>query len=176
MDQWLVRTSSNRIEGPYSRDQVVELIRDGKLGPQDEVCQANQYWIFLHEQHEVQRQLGIQMPRSKSGKSAASGEEEITETQTETDTENQAPPPPSVPDDYDGSTAVISRLPAKPKSIPQAQARESSRAKPPAMSVAGTSVRGALERSSVWRGFVWVMVVAAGMLVYAVLKLLKTSG
>src|SRR4051794_25276443 len=109
MDQWLVRTSTNRIEGPYTRDQVVGMIREGKLGPQDEVCQANQYWIYLHEQHEVQKQLGVQMPRSGRGAGGEKNEEEITETQTETETQSPAESagaasiPDAMPEDYDGS-------------------------------------------------------------------------
>src|SRR5688500_16240212 len=77
MDQWLVRTSKNLIAGPYTKDQICQLIRDGQLTHQDEVCRANDYWITLHEREEVLRLLGIEMPK-------AAGEEEVTETQTET--------------------------------------------------------------------------------------------
>lgn len=111
MDQWLVRTSNNIIAGPYSRDQVVKLIHEGKLGLQDEVCQANQYWIFLHEHLEVLRQLNISMPKSSRAE-----EEEVTETQTDTASTRSNPtieldlsPVPETPADYDGGTALISR-------------------------------------------------------------------
>ena len=53
----------------------------GELGPQDEVCEANHYWIYLHETDELVRQLGIQPPRS-----LLAGDE-ATETQTQTKTE-----------------------------------------------------------------------------------------
>lgn len=80
MDQWLVRTSQNIIAGPYTKEQVLHLVRDGQLGTQDEVCPANGYWFFLHETEEVTRQLGISVPR------ALGDDEEVTETQTQTDT------------------------------------------------------------------------------------------
>jgi hypothetical protein len=76
MDQWLVRTSANLVAGPYSRDQVCELIKGGQLVHQDEVCAANGFWFFLHEQEEVRKQLGVDMPKT------AASEEEVTETST----------------------------------------------------------------------------------------------
>jgi hypothetical protein len=81
MDQWLVRTHNNVIAGPFNKDQVVQLIREGKLSHQDEVCCANEYWIALHERDEVMKQLGVEVPK------ATLGDEEVTETQTETATE-----------------------------------------------------------------------------------------
>lgn len=78
MDQWLIRTVKNVIAGPYSKDQIRQLIQSGQLSLQDEICQANQYWISLYETDEVMRQLGIEIPRSMIG------EEDITETSTET--------------------------------------------------------------------------------------------
>lgn len=77
MDQWLVRTASNWIAGPYSKEQVRQMILERKLSHQDEVCNANGYWIFLHEREEILAQLGIEVPR-------ALGEpgEDVTETQT----------------------------------------------------------------------------------------------
>lgn len=78
-DLWLIRTSQNLIAGPYRQDQVRKLIRDGELGPQDEICKANGYWIFLHEREELFRQLGVELPRS----AGSNRDEDLTETQTE---------------------------------------------------------------------------------------------
>ncbi len=78
MDQWLVRTSENRISGPYTREKMCQMILDRQLTLQDEVCEAHGYWIFLHEQGEIFKFLGIEVPKALTG-----SEEEVTETQIE---------------------------------------------------------------------------------------------
>ncbi|MCM2279403.1 MAG: hypothetical protein NDJ89_15110 [Oligoflexia bacterium] len=74
-DRWLVRTEKNQLQGPFGVEELRRLIQDGKLGPQDEVCRANSYWITLHERDEVRNQLGIDSP-----KSTVADDEEITQT------------------------------------------------------------------------------------------------
>lgn len=81
-DEWLVRTTRNEISGPFSRQALIDKIQSGQLGPDDEVCQANHYWIYLDERDEVMRQLGIQLPGISSRE-----EDEITDTQTDARTE-----------------------------------------------------------------------------------------
>lgn len=81
MEQWLVRTAENVIAGPYDKQQVLQLIRQGRLGSQDEVCRANSYWVFLHEHEEVLRHMGreaVQLLLEGSG-------EDATQTQTQTE-------------------------------------------------------------------------------------------
>ena len=78
LDQWLIRTQNNVIAGPVPKHHVLELINNGRLGPQDEVCRAGAYWFYLHEEPEVFEQLGIHAPRLPS----LGTEEEITQTQT----------------------------------------------------------------------------------------------
>lgn len=176
MDQWLVRTAGNRIEGPFTREQVIGLIRDRKLGLQDEICQANQYWIFLHEHHEIQRQLGIQIPRTKGVHSGFEGDDETTETQTEVPLNSPAPEAPKdLHEGYDGHTAVIMR--DKPARSPSPHpSRNFVPKSAQAISVAGTSVpRPKIERSSVWRALAWIMVAVAVLIIFAVLKLLRTG-
>lgn len=68
IDQWMVRTAQNEVRGPYTREAVVQQIQRGELGPDDEVCQANHYWIYLDEREEVQKQLGIEAPRRDGGR------------------------------------------------------------------------------------------------------------
>src|SRR5689334_9666342 len=63
MDQWLIRTAQNWIAGPYPQERVRQMILEGKLTLQDEVCLANHYWIHLHEREEVKEQLGVEVPR-----------------------------------------------------------------------------------------------------------------
>ncbi len=124
MDQWLVRTSDNLIAGPYTRDQVRKLITDGRLNPQDEICSANGYWVFLHEREEIAHQLGVELARMPVDSS-----EEITETQTETNTDDVTPVadidddgsyPELAEVDTPGSGSTMASRPARSKTVPVA--------------------------------------------------------
>jgi len=42
------------------------MILEGRLGLQDEVCQANSYWIYVHDREEIRKQLNIEVPKSKN--------------------------------------------------------------------------------------------------------------
>jgi len=95
-DQWLIRTADNRLAGPYSREQVCGLIRDGRLTHQDEVCSANGYWIYLHEREEVRKLLGIDMPKPPRG-----ADDEVT--QTDTRAEKTGDVIPELPDIGEGT-------------------------------------------------------------------------
>jgi hypothetical protein len=46
---WLIRTKSNHILGPVSRDKVLELQQNGSIRSDDEVCRGNGYWFYLRE-------------------------------------------------------------------------------------------------------------------------------
>jgi hypothetical protein len=111
VDQWLVRTAENYLAGPYTRDQIRQLIREGQLGAQDEVCRGSQFWIMLHEKDEVIRQLGADCVQWLG----ESGGEDKTLTQTEPSiediqlTEQQAVEGMG---QGDGSTTVIASLPS----------------------------------------------------------------
>jgi hypothetical protein len=96
-DYWLVRTSLNEIIGPMSRDALISQIREGKIGIQDEVCRADSYWIYLDEVDEVKKQLGIEMPRSQRKP------EDGTETDTQSETREL-----SLPMSGEGSNAFDS--------------------------------------------------------------------
>src|SRR3954471_13137598 len=97
VDQWLVRTAQNLIMGPYKKEDVLNLIREGSLTLQDEVCQANHFWFYLHEHEELKRQLGLEMPHQLP----ADDDVTLTQTQTETKRMPEAMPPP----DYNSSDA-----------------------------------------------------------------------
>ena len=90
MNLWLIRTVRNVIAGPYESDQVRQLIREGRLDLEDEICPASGYWISLHEREEIRSQLGIEVPKSND-----SSDEEITETQTVNYTEALHGPHPT---------------------------------------------------------------------------------
>jgi hypothetical protein len=77
IDEWLIRTEDNWIAGPYPAQQICEMILEGRLGVQDEVCAANHYWVYLHEANEIRAQLGVELPRV-----VESSAEEVTETET----------------------------------------------------------------------------------------------
>jgi hypothetical protein len=81
MDEWLVRTSKNVVVGPYTAAEVKAMIHEGKLGLQDEVCQANQYWFYLNEAVEVKKFLNMDLPAG--GIDDSDDESDFTETSTE---------------------------------------------------------------------------------------------
>lgn len=78
LEKWLVRTEKNTILGPFSREKLQQMILQGELrSPLDEICRGNSYWICLQEADELQKQLGIQLPR------VALSHDDDTETETE---------------------------------------------------------------------------------------------
>jgi hypothetical protein len=89
MASFLVRTKENRISGPFPKEQVVSMVESGKLRELDEVCEANGYWIYLHEREESRNLLGVELPR-RASKEDASEEKTETETETVTATANAA--------------------------------------------------------------------------------------
>lgn len=79
---WLVRTLSQKMLGPISKEQVSQWILSGRISLQDEVCEANGYWFFVHEKEEVKRWLGIELPRATETRARdAFGTDEVTETE-----------------------------------------------------------------------------------------------
>lgn len=54
---WLIRTKTNHILGPISKEKVVELYKNGSIQPDDEVCSGNGYWFYAREQNLVQKFL-----------------------------------------------------------------------------------------------------------------------
>ena len=52
---WLIRTHSNQILGPVSKEKVIELFNKSALSELDEVCSGNGYWFFVREKDLVQR-------------------------------------------------------------------------------------------------------------------------
>ncbi len=54
---WLIRTKSNHILGPVSKEKVLELFKNGSIKSDDEVCSGNGYWFFIRETELVNRFL-----------------------------------------------------------------------------------------------------------------------
>lgn len=54
---WLIRTKSNHILGPISKEKVLELLQNGSIKPDDEVCSGNGFWFFIREDDMVARFL-----------------------------------------------------------------------------------------------------------------------
>lgn len=54
---WLIRTKSNHILGPITKDKVLELYNNGSIKPDDEVCSGNGYWFFIREDDLIERFL-----------------------------------------------------------------------------------------------------------------------
>jgi hypothetical protein len=89
--RFLVRTKENRITGPFEREELAERVMKGDLRELDEICEANGYWIYLHERAESKRLLGVELPRKKS-------KDDLHEEQTETETETVTATAPMVKD------------------------------------------------------------------------------
>ena len=54
---WLIRTKSNHILGPVSKEKVLELYQNGSIKPDDEICSGNGYWFFIRESDLVEKYL-----------------------------------------------------------------------------------------------------------------------
>jgi hypothetical protein len=161
MDQWLIRTSENWIAGPYSKEQVCQMILDGKLGLQDEVCVSDGFWIYIHEREEVKQFLGIEVPKSK----LASDDEEVTQTQSNLEEDDITDPDVTQVRTTRpiSSSKVLGKSPGKPleASVPL---RRESRSNPQ------IEIKGHDEKSSLWRGIAWVFVFGSGVLIFVLTR------
>jgi hypothetical protein len=54
---WLIRTKSNHILGPISKEKVLELYQNGSIKADDEVCSGNGFWFFIREDELVEKYL-----------------------------------------------------------------------------------------------------------------------
>lgn len=54
---WLIRTKSNHILGPVSKEKVLELYHNGSIRQEDEICSGNGYWFYLREKDQLERYL-----------------------------------------------------------------------------------------------------------------------
>jgi hypothetical protein len=61
---WLIRTKSNHILGPISKEKVIELYQNGSIKADDEICSGNGYWFFIREIDLVNKYLLGSHPQS----------------------------------------------------------------------------------------------------------------
>jgi len=54
---WLVRTKSNFLLGPISKQKLIELIESGSVLQDDEVSSGNGHWFFFRELEFVNRYI-----------------------------------------------------------------------------------------------------------------------
>lgn len=54
---WLIRTKNNHILGPVSREKIKELLENGSIKGDDEICSGNGYWIHVREEDLLQKYL-----------------------------------------------------------------------------------------------------------------------
>lgn len=54
---WLIRTKSNHILGPISKEKVLDLYKNGSIKLDDELCSGNGYWFFIREEDMVEKYL-----------------------------------------------------------------------------------------------------------------------
>lgn len=85
---WLIRTKSNHILGPVSKEKVQELYQNGSIKPDDEICSGNGYWFFIRESDLVNKYL---MGTSSQTYNPISEAKDVL-TQKENDTVEQEPP------------------------------------------------------------------------------------
>jgi hypothetical protein len=57
MKEWLIRTKSNHILGPVSKEKLRELIANNSIKGDDEVCCGNGYWLFVREKELVTKYI-----------------------------------------------------------------------------------------------------------------------
>jgi hypothetical protein len=49
MKNWLIRTKNNHILGPVTKEKIRDLIENGSIKQDEEICSGNGYWIFIRE-------------------------------------------------------------------------------------------------------------------------------
>jgi hypothetical protein len=54
---WLIRTKNLHILGPVSKTKIKELIENGSIKGDDEVCSGNGYWFFIKEDDLVKKYI-----------------------------------------------------------------------------------------------------------------------
>ena len=175
MNQWLIRTSQNVISGPFTAEQVRKKILDAELKSEDEICQANHFWIFIYETKEVEEQLGIKVPAYVL-QNRAQDEDEVTETATEPQTPTLAakespddiPDLPEIPDDEIHASVMSATAHRDRDSRIHKITSTSSGSK-------ASATAPQIEKLSLWKGVAIALASVAIILVFMIIRAL-TSG
>ena len=188
-EKWLVRTEKNQITGPLSRESVQKLIQEGQLGFQDEVCRNDSYWIYLHEADEVQKQLGLIVPRTKTLEeddeeteteilsvgfvSSAEGTSDSSEAESLALAPEQEAEIPDLGESVGEETSALSnrafrQIKARKEPVPQSRATDT------VPEFFQANVKIGTERSTFWRGFAVFLVALVIILLIAMVWVLKS--
>lgn len=54
---WLIRTKNNHILGPVSKAKVKELVENGSIRGDDEICSGNGFWFYARESDMLSKYL-----------------------------------------------------------------------------------------------------------------------
>ncbi len=54
---WLIRTRTNHILGPVSRDKVIELLKKNSLQMEDELTSGDGFWFYIREQELIDKYI-----------------------------------------------------------------------------------------------------------------------
>lgn len=87
---WLIRTKNNHILGPVSKGKVRELVDNGSIKGEDEICSGNGFWFYVRETDMVEKYLKSEEkqpfnPVSEASTVVASGGQEGAPAREESD-------------------------------------------------------------------------------------------
>ncbi len=80
---WLIRDNRNVILGPFSHQEVLQLLKKGQLKNKTEISRANAYWFQVDEKKEIQRFF------PELGGEPSPEETQMTATLTQAENSNQ---------------------------------------------------------------------------------------
>ena len=191
---WLIRKADNEILGPVSREELSRRVLTGEFDEDDEFCSGSGYWFFLHERLEMKKWLGIEAPRRphlSDEDTTDTGRLSLVDPVEQTDRLSHQVPDLTVLEDAQ-VTQVFSiqsleehtrkrgwNHPIKPR--PQAVAPSvatAARTVPRAPSGSPFARKNPLqsvESPSFFKGAAWLLVVAILLVIYTLLRVLRTA-
>jgi hypothetical protein len=176
VDKWLVRTEKNVITGPFSTERVRQLILEGKLAGQDEVCRSNSYWIYLHESDEVLKQLNVRLPSPVPSEGRGEQTETAIDLRLSLESGASHGPGEGIPDldaNLTEETAVLSNR-ALREFRPRGQDKSAPEVSESAKDFFRATVLAHTEQPSYWRILAVILTVATTVLLVLMIWLLST--
>ncbi len=61
---WLIRTPRKKILGPVSKEKIIELLDNGELSDEDEICSGNGYWFWAKEKELIDKYIYGDTPQA----------------------------------------------------------------------------------------------------------------
>lgn len=173
-EHWLVRKATvNRLEGPFTRERVCELIEQHQLGMQDEVCPANGYWFYLHEVDEVLKQLGVQIkyqdPENDTTETALADRQDRTDPNLRAPTSSE---PESEPVESDNSQVENTVMLSSRRQVVTQVPADADKESPTNPDYYKPQVFGDIERPNIWRGIAGLLMAFLFFLFGALMYLL----